>query len=408
MSKVVIDTNVLLRNPEILNQYDSIILPIAILEELDGLKKGEGDIGFRARQASKAIEKCSNIEFIIKDKYDNIPEGWNPDLRDNKIILTALENNAKLISDDLNVRIKSRAIGVDSESYFYKECDLSYKGFKEVEMNEEDLANWYINTKKIDKWNINVNEYLLIKQNNEIIDIWVRTKEGFRKVIDKKKEKYFIESINSISLGKMKPKDKYQICVVDSLINNPMTMIKGRAGSGKSLLTIAYAISMIEKCEIDKIIIFTNPLSTKNSCKLGFYPGTKDQKLLDSSIGHMLSSKFGDIDTVEGLIRSNKLILLPFSDIRGYDTTGMKALIWISEAQNLDIDLMKLAIQRVGDDCKVVIDGDYDAQVDSEAFSGNNNGMKRVSEIFRGEEFYGEIELQNTYRSKWCEVADKL
>ena len=408
MPKVVIDTNVLLKNPNILDQYDDVILPIAVIEELDGLKKIDGELGFFARRASKAIENHSNIQFVIKDKYDNIPDGWNVELRDNKIILTALEYDAKLISDDLNVRIKSKAIGVKTEAYIQKQYDSSYRGFKEVEMTEQELADWYIATKKINIWGLNINEYLLIKQNEDIVGSWVFTEYGFQETIEKKKEKLFINNISSNALGKIKPKDNYQTCVIHSLSNNPITMIKGSAGTGKSLLTISYAMSMIEKNKIEKIIIFTNPLATKNSAKLGFYPGSKDQKLLDSSIGHMLSSKLGGIEAVEELIKSNKLVLLPFSDIRGYDTTGMKALVWITEAQNLDIELMRLAIQRVGDDCSVVIDGDYNTQIDHDSFGGNNNGMRRVSEVFRGKEFYGEIELQVIYRSKWAEVANLL
>ena len=89
---------------------------------------------------------------------------------------------------------------------------------------------------------------------------------------------------------------------------------------------------LIKRNKIDKIIVFCNTVATKNSAKLGFYPGTRDEKLLDSQIGNLLSSKFGDKMMVEKLIDENKLVLLPLSDIRGYDTTGMRAGIYISEA----------------------------------------------------------------------------
>lgn len=77
------------------------------------------------------------------------------------------------------------------------------------------------------------------------------------------------------------------------------------------------------------------------------------------------------------------------SDIRGYDTSGMKAGIYITEAQNLDISLLKLALQRAGDDCKFILDGDNNTQVDLSIYAGNNNGLKRASEVFRGNDFYG-------------------
>lgn len=103
-----------------------------------------------------------------------------------------------------------------------------------------------------------------------------------------------------------------------------------------------------------------------------------------------------------------KLILLPLSDIRGYDTTGMNAGVYISEAQNLDIELMRLALQRIGQDSICIIDGDSEAQVDLEAYEGRNNGMKRLSQVFRGHDFYGEISLQTIHRSKIANLAQLM
>lgn len=77
----------------------------------------------------------------------------------------------------------------------------------------------------------------------------------------------------------------------------------------------------------------------------------------------------------------NCLELLPFSDLRGFDSTGMNAGIYISEAQNLDKTLMKLALQRIGEDCVCVIEGDDKTQVDLEAYEGNNNGMRALSQV---------------------------
>lgn len=108
------------------------------------------------------------------------------------------------------------------------------------------------------------------------------------------------------------------------------------------------------------------------------------------------------------MINDEKLILLPLSDIRGYDTTGMKAGIYISEAQNLDIELMKLTLQRIGEDSICIIDGDCKAQVDDIHFAGSSNGMKRASQVYRGEDVYGEITLKNIHRSKIARIAEKM
>ncbi|MBP3801384.1 MAG: PhoH family protein [Clostridia bacterium] len=139
-----------------------------------------------------------------------------------------------------------------------------------------------------------------------------------------------------------------------------MNLIHGKAGTGKTYLSLGYLFSLLDKGQIDKIIIFCNTIATKNSAKLGFYPGSRDEKLLDSQIGNLLASKLGSRFEVERLIEEEKLVLLPFSDIRGYDTSGMNAGIYISEAQNLDITLMKLGLERIGSDCICIIDGDMD------------------------------------------------
>lgn len=79
-------------------------------------------------------------------------------------------------------------------------------------------------------------------------------------------------------------------------------MLRGPAGSGKSLLSLGYLFQKLESNEIDKIIIFCNTVSARNAAKLGFYPGSRSEKLLDSQIGNMLSSKLGGTIAIEQLM----------------------------------------------------------------------------------------------------------
>ena len=122
----------------------------------------------------------------------------------------------------------------------------------------------------------------------------------------------------------------------------------------------------------------------------------------------MLSAKLGDRSVVEDMIRKEELVLLPLSDIRGYDTSGMCAGIYISEAQNMDVELMKLTLQRIGEDSICIIDGDCKTQVDDIHFAGSNNGMRRASQVYRGEDVYGEVTLKNIHRSRIAQIAEKL
>lgn len=86
----------------------------------------------------------------------------------------------------------------------------------------------------------------------------------------------------------------------------------------------------------------------------------------------------------------------------------MRAGIYITEAQNLDRTLLKLALQRVGEDCICIIDGDEKTQVDMIAYEGHNNGMRRASKAYRGTDIYGEVTLKNIYRSEIARIADNM
>lgn len=228
-----------------------------------------------------------------------------------------------------------------------------YDGYKEVYLDQDEMTKFY-SMPKANLFDLYVNEYLIVrdKDTHECVDKMCWTGDGYRHLT--------YDTFNSEYFGNIKPMkgDIYQAFAADSLLNNKITMIKGPAGSGKTYLSLGFLMYKLEHNRIDKIIIFCNTVATKNSAKLGYYPGTRDEKLLDSQIGNLLISKFGDRMAVEEMIRTGKLVLLPMSDIRGYDTTGMRAGIYISEAQNLDVDLMKLTLQRIGEDSICIIDGD--------------------------------------------------
>ena len=120
-------------------------------------------------------------------------------------------------------------------------------------------------------------------------------------------------------------------------------MICGRPGSGKSLLALSFLFYLLDKGEIDRIIVFCNPVVAKNAAKLGFYPGTVNEKLLSSSVGNILSSKLGSFIIVEKLLREEQLILIPAGDARGYEVPANSG-VYIMESQNLTKDLMRMLL----------------------------------------------------------------
>jgi predicted ribonuclease YlaK len=201
-------------------------------------------------------------------------------------------------------------------------------------------------------------------------------------------------------------KDIYQQCLFDSLLHNEITLIGGNAGSGKTYISFAYLFSLLEEGTIDRIVVFCNPVVAKNAAKLGFYPGTPNEKLLASQVGAILSSKMGGMDPVERLLNQEKLILVPAGDARGYEVPRNSG-VYIMEAQNLDVTLLQLILQRIGKDCVTIVDGDRFTQTDMAVYE-EHNGMKKMSEVFKGEDIFGQVDLKNIYRSKIANIAEKM
>ena len=407
--------SLLYEGSELFNNLNFFYISNLTLKELQNIKTSntkDPQIKWRAR-------KLIHLLTENKDKYEiiNYQNSWDEQLKqysilsdniDSKIILTVLilqaqkNQKIKFYTQDFFCERIAESLGLDVE--YLKQEDSTYKGYISIQYyTDDELADLYSKIYDYkDYFELLNNQYILIKDSKgQIIDRYKKINHELKRVPD------FI-CFDSKMFGKVKPKDEYQLLAMDSLQNNKITMLRGAAGTGKSYLSLAYLFSALEHHNIDKIIIFCNTVATNGSAKLGYYPGSKDEKLLDSQIGNFLASKLGDKEVIIELIEKGQLILLPMSDIRGFDATGMHAGIYITEAQNMDIELMRLALQRIGQDSICILDGDSDAQVDLSMYAGSNNGMRRVSQVFRGQDIYGEITLPNIYRSKIAKIAQEM
>lgn len=393
----------------------TIVISSVTLEELERIKTSankDPDVKFAARKVVHELdEHYDGYTVVIWENVlsEMLKDIGLPDTPDSKIIVSARQFKSQNPDDDITFvtndlcckHLAKTYLNMPVESYVEEAYD--YDGYKEVYLNSDEMSNFYSNMDK-NLLGLHINEYLLVydQESGELVDRLCWTGEKYRHLS--------YDTFNSNYFGNVKPMkgDAYQSLAFDSLSNNKITMLKGPAGTGKTYISLGFLLHKLERGRIDKIIVFCNTVATKNSAKLGYYPGTRDEKLLDSQIGNLLISKFGGRVAVEQMIDDEKLILLPLSDIRGYDTTGMNAGIYISEAQNLDIELMKLTLQRIGEDGICIIDGDCKAQVDDIHFAGSSNGMKRASQVYRGEDVYGEVTLKNIHRSKIARIAEKM
>ena len=399
--------------------FDSdFVISSITLSELENIKTSktkDDKIKFASQQLLYLLDKNVNKYKVItyNTKWDKYINKFGLILcPDSRIIITAyvLQKKEKddllFITLDMSCRANANGIGLNTQYALMSKKD-EYTGYKKVTMKEEELAQFYSELNNCcipqdNKYNLLTNQYLLIEYDNKIIGQYKWVNDHYVEVK--------FNSIESKMFNKTTPYkgDVYQICALDSLSNNQITVIRGKAGSGKSYLAMAYLFSLLEHNKIDKIIIFANTVAVRGAAKLGFYPGSKNDKLLDSQIGNFLVSKLGNITEIEKMIDEGTLLLLPTADLRGFDSSGMKAGIYITEAQNASVDMMKLMLQRIGEDCIAIVEGDDKAQVDMNEYSGDNNGLRRMSQVFKGQDFYGEIRLENIYRSKIAAIADNL
>lgn len=387
------------------------------LNELEGIKTSsykDEEVKYAARQLLHLLEENEDkYEVVLYTlKTEKLVASYGlPNTNDSKIIANAIECYQKLTKQqqasfifktkDLACKTIAKSLKVPTEYIITKEEE--YTGYKEITLSEEGLANFYqvFLPNNMNDFCLLINQYLIIKdENGKIIDKYKWTAAGYEKINHK--------TIISKTFGMLKPKDDYQALTIDSLMNNQLTIIRGRAGSGKSLLGLAYLFQELEKGHIDKIVMMVNPVATKDSCKFGFLPGTFLEKVLGSQIGHFLASKLGGIEYVYQLIDQKQLEFIALADARGYDTTGMKCGLYITEGQNASIEQMKLILSRIGEDTIAIIEGDNNFQTDIRAYEGLNNGLRRACEIYKGEDYFGTITLQNCYRSKIATKIDEM
>lgn len=423
--KYVVDTNFIYEYlDEILNyEPQQIVLMATVRQELDKHKTDDSEeLRFKARKANGFI--FDNYDHFTHDVGEyNAEEILGSDFHntvpDNRIVASAVKNQYGIITGDLNMYSTAKAFDLEvvtlSERLVQEYED--YKGFIEVEMTDEELNKFHDSHLNKNIYELNLNQYLIIFEYVRDEDGEILLDENGQKIKDLKRAfrwdgEFHIDikekKLRSKALGEFKARDLYQACAIDAVINHQIVLYRGKAGTAKTQIGMAYAFQQLQAGKYSKLIIFSNALPTHSAFYHGLVKGDLKTKLLDSSIGNILASKLGSKDQVEALLLTEELMVLPASDIRGFDSTGMNAILYITEGQNWSRELMKLGVQRLGDDCMMIIEGDNNTQLDNRAFGGMNNGMRVLSKVFRNMPYYAELELQKIYRSPIAERAELM
>lgn len=396
---ILLDTSTLIERENIIEElidvYD-ICISITTVEELDKLKTDkDGSLAFRARNAIKTLDKYKDgIEFIINNN-----NRFEQDTNDNRIVSDACNTRSYLMTEDFNLKVKAASLSVPVVEPIVSNHE-TYRGYVDISMTEEEQADFYSNL-HTNIYNLKTNEYIIIRNATDGFPIEIRKWNGEEYV------EIYNKRLSTRHFGVVKPRNPQQAMTVDSIFTNDVTVITGKMGSGKSFISLVCAMKLIEDGKYDRITVFFNPTKARGAADVGYLPGTLIEKAMDNSIGNMLSSKMGDSFEVNNMIGNGQLRLVSMADIRGMEIPDSD-ILYITEAQNTSIDLMKLCLSRVGDGCKVILDGDYNAQVDNRIFENGNNGLKRVIDAWTGEDIFGFVELQEITRSKIAMLANKL
>ena len=449
----VLDTNVLMHDPSSLFRFEEhdIFLPMVTLEELDNNKKGLTEVARNARQASRNLEEIVGTDLVdlelgcpqaingnkhltgrlflqTKQVTTELP-GLAGSKADNQILGVVLDlqkiypnRHVILVSKDINIRIKARAMGMPAEDYFndkvLEDTELLYTGMKELpadfwEKHSKALESWqesgrmfYRLTGPLCK-NFLVNEFVYYEYEKPFHAI-VRILEGNTAVLEVVKD----HLIAKHNIWGITARNREQNFALNLLMDPEIDFVSllGQAGTGKTLLTLASALTQVLDKKIYSEIIMTR-VTVSVGEDIGFLPGTEEEKMgpwmgaLDDNLDVLNKSdedagEWGRAAT-QDLIRS-RIKVKSLNFMRG--RTFLNKFLIIDEAQNLTPKQMKTLITRAGPGTKVVCLGNI-AQIDTPYLTEGSSGLTYVVDRFKGWGHNGHITLLRGERSRLADFA---
>lgn len=267
-----------------------------------------------------------------------------------------------------------------------------YNGIREVEVTEEELAQFYEGKMKYDLY---PNQYLLLKRDGEIVDKYKSDSEG--KIV---KLKY--KTFDSTFMGKVKPRNLRQELYFDLLDSDvPLTLVSSEAGCGKTWVATCYALQELERKKYDKILFLRNNIPIEGVGDLGLLPGDSNDKLKGyfAYVSDILNPFM-----FENFLSNGKIEIAWLGDMRGRNISN--SFVLCSESQNLTKALVKMIISRMGDNTRLVYDFDW-SQTDNKKYE-KDNGMRSIIDSLTGNPMFGMVELLQVERSPLAKLASLI
>ena len=447
----VLDTNVLLHSAGSIESFqdNDVVIPMAVLEELDKFKKSQDELGRNARQVIRRLDalrefgslaegvSLANLHSQATGKLSIAAAGdalQDPRLMqffigenrfspDNRILAVALDMSRSgreviFISKDINLRLKADALGLKVMDYEREKVryDDLYCGFKEFDVSPMLIEQLNKNSDvPSEEFKLLPNEFAVLKPNDGSqrgIALARNTAAGRLQLVPAKPD-WRVWSIGA--------RNKEQRMAFELLLEPEIVLVSlvGTAGTGKTLLALAAALeSTLHENRYEKILVSRPIIPLGND--IGYLPGDKAEKL-----NNWMQPIFDNLDLlmssgsprrnarsassggsrVENLLNTNRLELEALTYIRGRSIP--RQFVIVDEAQNLTPQEVKTIISRAGEGTKIVLTGDPE-QIDNPYLDASSNGLSYLVERFKGNPLYGHVTLKRSERSPLAALAAKL
>lgn len=432
----VLDTSVLLFDHDSINNFENndVAIPITVLEELDNFKVGNDTKNFQAREVIRSLDKLSGTTGIndwvnlgpkkgkIKIVMSNLINGRDAEevygrgKNDHKILNAAItlsdtekDREVIMVTKDINLRLKAKAIGLQSEDYLtgkVKDVKKMADGFPVIDILDSALINELYKKGKIEEAGILgdqkvANGYYILKNGKDsVLARYDQTDDMIERV-----EKEYIYSV--------KPRNAEQTFAVNALLNDDIKLValQGVAGTGKTLIALASALEQKNKYAQ---IILARPIIPLSNRDIGYLPGDADDKvspymqpLWDNL--KFIKSQFKSTEkkhkVLDEMEKSGELSITALAFIRGRSLSNVMFII--DEAQNLTPHEVKTIITRAGEGTKVVFTGDIN-QIDTPYMDEESNGLTYLIDRLKGHPLFASIRLEKGERSELANLANEM
>jgi len=437
----VLDTNVLLHSPVALDVFDDnhVVLPMAVLEELDKFKSQSSELGRNARESIRKLDafrlggKLSNgvslpkggsLRVLVTPAIEKA--GLEEDTPDNALIRLAYSLGRQgerviIVSMDINVRVKANALGLDAEDFEHEKVNFDelYTGYAELSVPQSVIQRLYegqVLTEVPGKAFPNMFLQLSADENPEM-------KAIARVYPDKTLAEInlAIDTIYGIQSRNVEQRMALELLMDPSV---SIVTLVGQAGTGKTLLALAAGMHLVLHEHMYDRILVSRPIIPLGK-DIGYLPGDKDEKLshwmepIFDNLEYILrkhqpdqlpagakkpSRPLSPQDRVSQLISTDTLELEALTYIRGRSIS--RQFIIVDEAQNLTPHEVKTVVSRAGEGSKVILTGDP-YQIDNPYLDASSNGLTYTAERMKELPLHGHVTLQHSERSLLAAAAAK-